>query len=639
MNRLDLAPVWEPDERVRRTCRLARMMARLGHDDYDAFHAATLADPDRYWREALAEAGIAFDAPFERVCDLSAGPQWPAWFPGGRFNLAGAILRAADDPAISGRLAVVSMAEDGREERLDYRTLADEIRRARGRLAALGIGRGDRVGVLLANVPLATVLLLALASLGAVAVPLYSGFGPEPAATRLRASGARTLVATTGFRRNLRAVDLGPLLSHLQRVLPETEVVAVEADGFPAAPGLARWQETPEAAAPPVPDTDPNDPLMILFTSGTTGRPKGTVHTHGGFPIRIALDLAFLFDVEPADRFLWYSDMGWMIGPMSVVGPLLLGATQVLFDGAPFGVARHSLLDAAERHRVTHLGFSPTLVRQLAAEPERRIPPLPDLRVMMTAGETIDTASFVWLHERVGRGRLPIVNYTGGTEVSGALLTNVLVRPISPGTFNAVPPGVAMAVHSASGRAAAGEVGELVLEAPCPGITRGLWNDPDRYIESYWTKRPGLWSHGDLAVTNGRTFELLGRADDVIKVSGRRIGPSEVEDAAAAVPGVRALAAVGVPDALTGEALVVVVVVSAPALSPAAIGAAIEARLGKGYRPAAVVPVADLPRTRNGKIVRRAIRDRLLGRPVGDLSGVENPEAIDRLPVLDRPAG
>jgi acetyl-CoA synthetase len=377
---------------------------------------------------------------------------------------------------------------------------------------------------------------------------------------------------------------------------------------------------------------------MLIYTSGTTGRPKAAVHVHGGFPIKAAQDLAHTFDLRRGDALFWFTDLGWMMGPWAISGSLLLGARLLLYEGAPDHPAPDRLWDLVARHRVTHLGLSPTVVRALiphGVEPVRGHN-LRRLRVLGSTGEPWDPESWWWYFREVGGGRRPVVNYSGGTEVSGGIVGCNLITPIKPASFNGPCPGTAGDVADAAGHPLRGEVGELVIRAPEPGMTRGFWHDRERYVETYWSRFPGIWVHGDWAVVDADGYWYIrGRSDDTLKVAGKRVGPAEVEAAATAHPAVVEAAAIGVPHAIKGETIVVVCTIRRGEADDADLRAAIARRvvedLGKTLKPEAVAVVPALPKTRSGKIMRRVVRAAWLGLDPGDLSALDDPGTIEAI--------
>ncbi|HET6263122.1 MAG TPA: AMP-binding protein, partial [Chloroflexia bacterium] len=382
--------------------------------------------------------------------------------------------------------------------------------------------------------------------------------------------------------------------------------------------------------------TGAGEPYMIIYTSGTTGRPKGVVHLHAGFPVKAAQELAHCFDLHEGEALYWISDIGWMMGPWAITGTLMLGATCFLYEGSISHPQPDRLWSVIERHRITHLGISPTAVRSLMAHGDDavRAHDLSSLVVLAGAGEPWNPGPWRWLFDVVGGGKLPIINYSGGTEVSGGILSCNPLLPIKPCAFSGPVPGMRPDVVDADGRPVRGAVGELALRGPWVGKTEGFWGDNQRYLDTYWSRVPGLWVHGDWArVDDDGFWYILGRSDDTIKVAGKRVGPAEVESAAVSHPAVAEAAAIGVPDTLKGEALVVLVVLRA-GHEPGEelrgeIASCVVSHLGKSLKPQAVKFVAELPHTRNGKTLRRLVRQGYLGESLGDLSSLENLSALE----------
>ncbi|WP_299357844.1 AMP-binding protein [uncultured Paracoccus sp.] len=629
-----MTPVWNPDAARIDSAALTRLMRRSGRRDFDDLREFALADMEGYWRDVVADLGLRFRRPFRQVMDLKGGVEWARWFEGGALNFTDTLLapEGAEDDAI----AVIEMSKSGARRDITRAQLGGEVDAAMSRLASLGVGAGDRVAMLLPNIAEAVFVTVATARMGAIIVPLYSAFGPEAIATRINAAGAKVLVSCDGWVRGGKTIRTASTLAAAAAACPGLETVAViRSLGEGAAKGARDWASVAADRVVEAPALDPNTPWMIMFTSGTTGKPKGTVHIHGGFPFRVAHDTAYQFDFRPGDRLMWYSDMGWMVGPWQICAPLMLGGSLVLYNGGPTSPDSLELLRVARATDVSHFGTAPTMLRVMrAASPELPAELGGHFRTIITAGEVIDEPTFLWAFSQIGQGRTPIINLTGGTEVSGGILSNIVVRPIYPIGFNSIVTDVAAAAVHDGNETATGEVGELVLRRPMVGLTRGLWQDPDRFIDSYWSQRPGLWSHGDLVVRheNG-LWELRGRSDDVLKISGRRVGPSEIEEAALADGRVVSAAAIGVPDAKSGQAVVLLIVAKPDVVNHGALADAIREhvgrKLGAGLRPSRVFIVTDLPRTRNGKILRRLARDVVLGHPLGDLTTLENPDSLE----------
>ena len=410
---------------------------------------------------------------------------------------------------------------------------------------------------------------------GAIFTPIFSGYAAPAIASRLADCEAKLLITADGFLRRGAWVDLKSVADAALTAAPTVEHMLVvrragDALDVPWTEGRDVWWDAGRRtgnrggrARPGAHRRDPETPYMIIYTSGTTGRPKGAVHVHGGFPIKAAQDLAHTFDLEAGDALFWFTDLGWMMGPWAIAGALLLGARLVIYEGAPDFPGPDRLWDLVARHRVTHLGLSPTVIRALMAHGEDPVRghDRSSLRVLGSTGEPWNPEPWWWYFREVGEGRCPVINYSGGTEVSGGIVGGNVIGPIKPASFSGPCIGTAADVVDETGRAVRGAVGELVIRAPLPGMTRGFWRDPQRYEEAYWSRWPGIWAHGDWASIDADGFWYIhGRSDDTLKVAGKRVGPAEVESAAVSHPAVLEAAAIGVPHPIKGEAIVVICV-------------------------------------------------------------------------------
>jgi acetyl-CoA synthetase len=645
--------VWRPSRELVERSRLKAFIDRHGLRDYADLLRRSTAEPEWFWAAVLDDLGIEFYEPYQRILDLSRGPAWPSWCVGGRLNIVHNCLdKWAGTPA-AGRLALRwEGEEDGACRAMTYGELLSDVNRCANALAGLGVRRGDRVALFMPMCPELVTAFFAAIKLGAIVLPLFSGYGADAVASRLHDAEASVLVTSDGFWRRGRQVVMQRAAGAAAAGTPSLRHVVMSSRlglDFPLPRGWHRWADL----VPPQPDvreaerTSAEDPMMILYTSGTTGRPKGAVHTHCGFPIKTAQDMVHVFDVHAGDLLFWITDMGWMMGPWELFGTTLLGATMVLYDGALDHPGPDRLWRIVERHGVNILGVSPTLIRSLMRhgdEPVHRHD-VSSLRMFGSTGEPWNPGPWRWLFEVAGGARLPIVNYSGGTEVSGGLVAGNVLTPLKPAAFAGPPPGIAADVVDEAGRPVRNEVGELVVRAPWMGMTSGFWRDAARYEETYWSRFPGVWVHGDwAAIDEDGLWYILGRSDDTIKVAGKRLGPAEVESVLVEHPAVVEAAAIGVPDELKGQALVCFCV-PRPGCDPTAtlaetLAALVAERLGKPLQPASVELVADLPKTRNAKIMRRVIRAAYLGEPLGDLSSLENPQALDEIRrVRNRPRG
>lgn len=647
--------LWHPTPDYVQRSRLHRFMQRHRIADYPTLYDRSIGDLEWFWKAALDEMGIEWASPYTRVLDQSNGIEWPQWFPGGRLNLVHNCVDKYRTGPRAAHPAIRWEGEDGAQRSLTYRQLDAEVCRAATILRRLGVSRGDRVAVFLPMLPEVAIITLACSKLGAVYTPIFSGFGAEAVATRVQDSEATLLVTADGFTRRGGLVKMKQVADEAAARCPTVRhLLVVRRAGCSVSWQAGRdvwWHEvTPvastelsagEAEGPATEVMAAEDPFMIIYTSGTTGRPKGTVHVHSGFPIKAAQDLAFHFDLQPEDTLFWFTDMGWMMGPWEIMGAFALGATCLLYEGVPDWPHPGRLWEVVARHRVTILGLSPTAIRALMRHGEAPVHEhdLSSLRVLGSTGEPWTPDAYLWYFRHVGQGRCPIINYSGGTEVSGGIVGGTVLHPCKPCAFTGPCLGMAAEIFDADGRPVRGKVGELVVTKPWPGMTHGFWRDPQRYLDTYWSRWPQVWVHGDWASTDAEGFwYILGRSDDTIKVAGKRLGPAEVEAILTGHPAVGEAAAIGVPHPMKGEALVCFVVLrlgwaASEVLSRELAGLVAE-QLGKPLRPAALYVVPELPKTRNAKILRRVIRAVFLGQDPGDLSSLENPQAVAAITQL-----
>lgn len=646
-----MKPIWSPSTDVIERSQLARWMEVLGRPLDPQQPEVTVSqliewshnEPEAFWDALMKDLGVVWSTPYEQVLDLSKGPEWADWFVGGRTNLA---LNCVDLPATENpdRLALIGEEEDGTVRRWTFAEVADEVDRWAAALRHRGIQPGDRVGCLMPMVAEVAIAMLATMKVGAVFIPIFSGYAAPSVRERLEDAGAKCLfTADLGYRRGT-AFDLKSHADEAVEGLENLETLFVLQRGD----GSAAMQSERDVWWHQIPESDEGDistqmmgaldPCLMIYTSGTTGKPKGTIHTHAGCMAQMGKELRFNFDAgRDEDLFWWFTDIGWMMGPWEIIGCWLNRTPFLVCEGAPDYPGPDRLWEMVDRHKVSHLGISPTAIRLLMRS---GLDPLKDkdltsLRILGSTGEPWDPESYRWFHENVGRSRLPIINISGGTDIVGCFLAPLPVLPITETSLQSPGLGMNIDVFNDAGESVEEEVGYLVCKSPAPSMTRSLWKADKKYIETYWSRFPGVWNHGDWARRDrdGQWY-LFGRADDTLNIAGRRVGPGEVESALIDHDAVSEAAAIGVPDDLKGTELVCFVVLHSGQEESDDLRNQLKAQvveaLGKVDRPRSIYFVDDLPKTRSAKIVRRLIRARHLGeKDLGDLTSVANPEALE----------
>lgn len=641
--------VWHPTPDYLDNANVLRLARAHGLESMGDLRRKSTEDVAWYWNAAINDLGIPFATGYDEILDESKGIEFPEWFVGGRFTVIDACITrwlesGADRPAI------IHESEDGAVRTLTFGELADRVARTAAGLVELGVGEGDAVALYMPMVPEAVIACYAAAGIGAIIVPLFSGFAAPAIAARLGDAEVKAVVVADGTVRRGKTIDmLGELDKALGSAPSVTDVVVADNVGSPTTISssshvrVTDWDSVSNPARAPhkFAAFPTSQTLMLGYTSGTTGKPKGAVHTHAGFTTKVATEVAYSFDIRPGDTFCWITDMGWVMGPLSALGAHANGAALLLYEGSPDVPDTLRLWDLVQRHRVTMLGVSPTLIRALKGTSLEHVAErdLSSVRVLGSTGEPWDSDSYDWLARGVFGGRVPVINFSGGTEVGGSFLAPYPVEPIPSCSLGGPSLGMAVDVVDDAGQPLRGEIGELVCRRPWPSMTRSVWRDRERYLESYWSTFPGMWCHGDYALVEDGQWYIMGRSDDVMNVAGKRLAPAEIESVLTQHPAVAEAAAVGVPHEQKGEAVWAFWVprtgtrtdldaVSAELRSMVADG------VGRPFAPEKVWVVDELPRTRSAKILRRAVRAAATGGDPGDLSGAENPYAVDAIRTI-----
>jgi acetyl-CoA synthetase len=636
--------VWRPTPEHIEHANLTRFMRQHGISDFDELMHRSTRDVAWFTDAVLKFLDIQFYEPYSNVVDLSKGIQFPKWCVGGKMNIVHNCVDKWANAESGTQKAVVFEGEEGITKTLTYAELYKEVNKTANALLSLGLGKGDAIGIFMPMTPEIVIALLAIAKIGAIVLPLFSGYGAGAIVSRMVDADAKALFAADGVFRRGKAVEMKSIADEAAEGIPSLQhMIVLKRTGQAIKMKTGRdhwWHELVESQSDvcETEKTAAEDPLMIIYTSGTTGKPKGALHTHCGFPVKAAQDMAFGTDVHADDVIYWMTDMGWMMGPWLVFGGLLLGATVFLYDGAPDFPSPSRLWELVEIHRINQMGVSPTLIRSLIPHGDEHFKKhrLSSLKCFASTGEPWNPDPWMWLFEKVGEGKRPIINYSGGTEISGGIVMGNPLLPLKPCAFSAACPGMDADVVDEHGDSVRNAVGELIIKSPWIGMTRGFWKDQQRYLDTYWSRWENVWVHGDFAaIDNDGLWYILGRSDDTIKIAGKRLGPAEVESILVRHADIVEAAAIGVPHDVKGSELVLFAVTRPGVERSDALRRQLHemvvAEMGKPLAPKSILFVSDLPKTRNAKVMRRMIRAAYLGLELGDTSSLVNPAAVEEI--------
>ena len=594
-----------------------------------------------FWESVDEDIGIVWDEPYTKTLDTSNGIAWAKWFVNGKTNIYKSSVEKFTKKTPE-KIAYDFISEDGIQTKLSYFELNSKVSKFANGLKSLGVKKGDVIAIYLPMIEEAIISILAAAKIGAVQTIIFSGYSSESLQIRLQDCKAKILLTSDGFHRKGKSIS--------QKTIVENAIVDTNIEKIVVVPykGIDQYEKSNkiefydklilnQSNSCNTEIMDSEDPLFILYTSGTTGKPKGVIHTHGGFSVFAGHQASYLVNMGENDRLFWPADIGWITGLVwNVYGLLLTGSNAIIYDGALDFPNSDRVWEILSNYKATIFGISPTAVRlfkKINAKPLEKYS-LDTLQNIPTTGEPLDEDSWWWLFEKVGNKKIPIMNLSGGTEIGGAMLSVFPGMKLKPSTVGIPVPGMDLDIVDEDGNQIRGNNGYLIIKQPWPAMTRGLLNDDERYLETYWSKFENIWFHGDYVLADeDNLWYMKGRADDVINVSGHRMSTSEIEHTVISHKKISDAASISIPDELTGEAIVVFFVPENKneINLEADIVEHINKKIGKIAKPKLIFQLSDLPKTRTGKIMRRLLKAKLTGNPLGDLSSLENPDILKEI--------
>ncbi len=627
--------IWQPSKEQIENSKLTKFIQHCKLNNYDELEKKSFSDPGWLWDNVIKFSDLKFYKSYSKISDESKGIPWTRWCVGGKTNIVLNCIDRHKDKEFFKNPFIFAEREDGKESSITYEEFDKQISKVGNTLKVNGFKKGDVIALYMPQFIETYIAYFAILKIGCVVLPLFSGYGSKAVIERLniaKAKGIFTVEKTFRKAKEIRMFD--QIKNELDQVISLEKIFLL---GKEKGKKIFNWENFQNVSDNlKTEETDAEDPAIIHFTSGTTGKPKGCVYTHIGLVAKMSFDEGVLADFKQNDIHLCMADMGWMVGSKSATIASAHGAQMVIAEGVPDFPDEVRFWKLIEKYKVSWTELSPALIRTQMIKDEKLFKDLDlsSLRMICTGGEPWTEKPWKWLFQVIGKSKVPIMNSAGGTEVSGSILHCCLHRPFKVGSFNAPIPGMSADILNLDGKkVSTNEMGELVMRKSSIGLTKSLWNDDKRYIDNYWSVIKDYWVHGDLASrdADGHWY-LHGRSDDTIKVSGKRIGPSELESVIVKSGKAKEVAAVGIPDANKGSKIILSIV---PAENNDQKESFFEdlviKDLGKSFKPDKVIFVKDLPKTRNMKIMRRVIKSCLANQDPGDLSTLLNPESVEEI--------
>ncbi len=631
--------VFEPPKKLVQEANVTKWMKKKKIKNYEDL-LKKAKDSEWFWKEAAKEI-VSWKKPYKKVLEWKN--HYAKWFVGAKYNI---VFDALEKHKNKKKIAYIWEGEpEGEIKKISYKELNVQVNKLANALKKLGIKKGDRIGIYLPMIPELPVAMLACAKLGAVHSVVFSGFSANAFEERINDEQANLVITCDSFYRKGKTIPLKKQTDEALLEAPSVKnciVIKRTGEEVPWNKKMDLWWHEiteKESSNCKTEILDANDPLFILYTSGTTGKPKGIIHAHGGYAVGTGITLKWVFDLKEKDIWWCAADVGWITGHSYIVyAPLILGATSVMYEGAPNFPEPDRWWEIVDRHKVSVLYTSPTAIRMFMHFGDEWLEKhsLKSLRLLGSVGEPINPEAWIWYHEKIGKGKCPIMDTWWQTETGSHCITPLPITPLKPGSATKPFPGIQADVYDKKGKPITNAGGELVLLNPWPGMLQGIYKNPEKYQKTYWEMYPEVYLAGDVARKDkDGYFWVQGRDSDVLKVAGHRIGNSEIESALVSHACVAEAAVIGKPDEIKGEKIAAYVILrKGTEVSDELkkeLAKHVGKEIGKLARPSEIWFVDDLPKTRSGKIMRRIIKAKVLGQDTGNISTLSNPEAVEEL--------
>ena len=630
--------IWEAPEDLVKKSKLTKFINFCKLRNYDELEAKSLSDPGWLWDNVIKFSDLKFYKPYSKIMDESEGIAWTKWCLGGKTNIVLNCIDRHKKKSLFKDTFIFAIKENGNENSITYENFDKKISKVGNALKNNGFKKGDVIALYMPQFIETYIAYFAILKIGCIVLPLFSGYGPKAVVERLKIANAKGIFTVDKTSRKSKEIRMfEDIKDEIEKVKSLEKIFLL---GDEKGKKIFNWENFDKVSDNlKTEEMSADEPAIIHFTSGTTGKPKGCVYTHIGLITKMSFDEGVLADFKQTDTHFCMADIGWMVGSKSATIASLHGAKMVIAEGVPDFPNEVRFWQIIDKHKVSWVELSPALIRNQMIKDKKLFNnlDLSSLRIICTGGEPWTEKPWKWLFEFIGKSKVPIMNSAGGTEVSGSILHCCLHRPFKIGSFNAPIPGMcADIVNQLGDEIPVGQMGELVLRRSSIGLTKSLWNDDKRYINNYWKVIKDLWVHGDLASKDkdGHWF-LHGRSDDTIKVSGKRIGPAELEGVLVKTGKVKEVAAIGLADEKLGNKIILTIVLMPNEKKDKDYYQDLITRdLGKSFKQHNIIFVQDLPKTRNQKIMRRVIKSCLENKSLGDISMLLNPSSVKELKKL-----